>query len=133
MAAKKDFSQKINPVLNPALKFFSPTEPASVPAPENIMDVESMQQEKPTKAANVEKKASPSMGPERERKTKRLNLLLQPSTLEVLSKIAYMKQQSVNDLINSLLRDYVRENKNLSDQYLRIFSGEEQASSQEDV
>lgn len=43
---------------------------------------------------------------QQERKTKRLNLLLQPSMLEDLSKIAYMKKTSINDLINSVLKEY---------------------------
>lgn len=75
--AKKDFSS------NPALQFIS------TPV-------------KPSEAAPIERKGS-----SQERKTKRLNLLIQPSTLERLTKIAHMKVTSVNDLINTVLKEYV--------------------------
>lgn len=39
-------------------------------------------------------------------KTKRLNLLIRPTDLERLKKIAYIKRTSVNDLINLISNDY---------------------------
>lgn len=60
-----------------------------------------------------------------ERKTKRLNLLLQPSMLEDLSKIAYMKQTSVNDLINSVLKSYTKAETAVIAKYNGIFDGNE--------
>lgn len=41
-----------------------------------------------------------------ETKSKRLNLLIYPSLLDNLKKIATMKQSSVNDLINEVLKEY---------------------------
>jgi len=57
----------------------------------------------------------------KERKTKRLNLLLQPSVLNNLSKIAHMKQTSVNDLINCVLKDYAEKEKHSVTAYNKIF------------
>lgn len=57
-----------------------------------------------------------------ERKTKRLNLLLQPSMLEDLSKIAYMKQTSVNNLINSILKGYTNTETAIVAKYNGIFT-----------
>jgi hypothetical protein len=57
-----------------------------------------------------------------ERKTKRLNLLIQPSILENLSKIAHMKETSVNDLVNSLLKNYAETEKELISLYEKVFS-----------
>lgn len=56
-----------------------------------------------------------------ERKSKRLNLLLQPSLLDDISKVAHMKRTSVNDLINTVLKEYrEREGQTLED-YRNIF------------
>ena len=57
-----------------------------------------------------------------ERKSKRLNLLLQPSVLENLSKIAHMKQTSVNDLINSALKNYAETEKDSISMYDKVFN-----------
>lgn len=56
-----------------------------------------------------------------ERKTKRVNLLLQPSVLENISKVATMKQTSVNNLINEILCDYAKKEKNTISKYNEIF------------
>jgi len=56
-----------------------------------------------------------------ETKSKRLNLLIQPSALEPLKKIAYMHQTSANDLINTLIRDYVTAQAEALEEYDRIF------------
>ena len=61
-------------------------------------------------------------GNKQERKTKRLNLLLQPSVLDNLSKIAHMKQTSVNDLINSVLKNYAETEKDSVIMYDKIFN-----------
>ena len=57
-----------------------------------------------------------------ERKTRRLNLLLQPSILDNLSKIAHMKQTSVNDLMNSVLKDYAETEEETISMYDKVFS-----------
>lgn len=59
-----------------------------------------------------------------ERKSKRLNLLLQPSIMEDLSKVAHMKQKSVNDLINTVLKEYCGNQQELIEKYDMIFSEE---------
>jgi predicted HicB family RNase H-like nuclease len=56
-----------------------------------------------------------------ERKTKRLNLLIQPSILENLSKIAHMKQTSVNDLISSVLKNYAETEEEAIIMYNKVF------------
>lgn len=50
--------------------------------------------------------ATPQIVSENETKSKRLNLLLYPSLLENLKKIAAMQRTSVNDLINTVLGGY---------------------------
>jgi predicted HicB family RNase H-like nuclease len=57
----------------------------------------------------------------RETKSKRLNLLLQPSLLDDMSKIACMKQTSVNDLINKVLRDYTQSEVSTMARYDEVF------------
>lgn len=56
-----------------------------------------------------------------EHKSKRLNLLLQPSVLAELTKIARMRQTSVNDLINCVLRDFRDQNADEIRRYDRVF------------
>ena len=58
---------------------------------------------------------------DRERKTKRLNLLIQPSLIDSLNKVAYMKRSSVNDLINTLIKDYVEKEADAVTQYDNLF------------
>jgi predicted HicB family RNase H-like nuclease len=57
----------------------------------------------------------------RETKSKRLNLLLQPSLLGNLTKIARMRQTSVNDLINTVMRKYVEQESDIIGKYEEIF------------
>jgi hypothetical protein len=57
----------------------------------------------------------------KETKSKRLNLLLQPSLLEDMSKVARMKQTSVNDLINKVLRDYTESEVSTIARYDEVF------------
>ena len=56
-----------------------------------------------------------------ERKSKRLNLLVQPSILENISKIAHMKQTSVNDLVNSVLKNYAETEEEAISLYNKVF------------
>lgn len=56
-----------------------------------------------------------------ETKSKRLNLLIYPSLLNDLKKIAVMKRTSVNDLINDVLTQYTDKNINLINQYDSFF------------
>ena len=56
-----------------------------------------------------------------ETKSKRLNLLLYPSLLNDLKKIAVMKRTSVNDLINDVLTQYTGKNINMINEYNSVF------------
>lgn len=104
--AKKDFSG----VVNPALQFIDVT-PAEPPvSPETEKSVQ------PAKA-----KGDALESPGKERKTKRLNLLVRPSIMEDLGKIAVMQRTSVNDLINVVLSDYVREKEDMVQAYAKVF------------
>lgn len=61
---------------------------------------------------------------EREFKSKRFNLLIKPSTHAAIEKIAAMKRESVNNLINKVLEAYAEDNKALVAKYDETF-GEE--------
>lgn len=61
---------------------------------------------------------------EHEFKSKRFNLLIKPSTHAAIEKIAAMKRESVNNLINKILEAYADDNKALVAKYDETF-GEE--------
>lgn len=107
--AKKSFKD------NPALQFIT------APAADDTAYTHNTE----PKQATQEKKPRPRAIGAQERKTKRLNLLLQPSTMNDLTKIAYMKQTSVNDLINTLLRGYTESEAETISRYDSIFPGKE--------
>lgn len=48
-----------------------------------------------------------------EAKTKRVNLVIQPSLYEEVSAICYAERQSINGLICELLTKYVKKNRNV--------------------
>jgi hypothetical protein len=48
-----------------------------------------------------------------------------PSVCSDLAKIAAMKRSSVNELINSILQQYVADNKELLDKYNDVFGSDE--------
>ena len=99
---KKDFKTNVNP----ADMFISAV---AVAEPEEI---------KPVK---VEPKAKPKA--KAETKSKRLNLLIQPSLLEDISKIATMNKDSVNNLINKALADYRDLHRDTIEKYNKVFEG----------
>lgn len=57
-----------------------------------------------------------------ETKSKRLNLLLYPSVLDDLKKIATMQRRSVNDLINEVLSDYITQEAAQLQRYNDVFT-----------
>lgn len=57
-----------------------------------------------------------------ETKSKRLNLLVYPSLLENLKKIAAMQRTSVNDLINTVLSDYAEQEAEQIERYNNTFT-----------
>lgn len=112
--AKKSFKAD-----NPALQFI--TGPAvSEPAPKPKRKAQEMKPAQGARPVKVKRAPAPQANTE-ERKTKRLNLLLQPSIMDDLKKIAAMKQTSVNDLINTVLKDYNASQSNIIQTYDSVF------------
>lgn len=99
--AKKDFKTGENP----ALAFISGAE---IQKTDNKHNTHNTDKTAPTLAAD-------------ETKSKRLNLLLYPSLLENLKKIAAMQRTSVNDLINTVLDDYTEKEADQIERYNQIF------------
>lgn len=56
-----------------------------------------------------------------EPKSRRLNLHIQPSVADRLNKIATMKRTSVNDLINTVLRNYTETEQEAINKYDETF------------
>lgn len=109
--ARKDFKN------NPALQFIS----------QQAHNTDNTDNTDKTHDADIERmKTAASKRKRKETKSKRLNLLLQPSTMESLTKIAYMDRTSVNDLINGILKQYTAEHEEQIRKYDSIFSEQEQ-------
>lgn len=106
---KKDFKK----IVNPATMFITSG------ISEEVM-TEPIKEEVKTSAPEEKKVALPK-APKGETKSKRLNLLLQPSLMEDLGKVAFMKKDSVNNLINTVLTSYRDDNKDIIDKYNKIF------------
>jgi predicted HicB family RNase H-like nuclease len=101
--AKKTFKE------NPALRFITSTDDAN-----NKQNTDNTENDNIT----YDKHYTDN---KHERKSKRLNLLIQPSILENLSKIAHMKQTSVNDLVNSVLKNYAETEEETISVYDKVF------------
>lgn len=101
--AKKNF----NDVSNPALQFMTqPKEPATA-------------DQKEVSRATVTKRGRPTS--KKETKTKRLNLLMFPSVYEDIGKIATMNRTSTNNLINTILQEYIDNHQELIEKYTDVF------------
>lgn len=108
--AKKNF----NNMVNPALQFMT------VPDEDPGNGTGSQTEEKVIPEFTGSKRGrKPS---NEETKTKRLNLLMFPSVCEDISKIAAMKRSSVNDLINTILQQYIADNQELVKKYDDVFN-----------
>ena len=57
----------------------------------------------------------------KERKSKRFSLLLRPSILVALNKIARMENNSPTDIINTVLEDYIKTQSVLIEKYETLF------------
>ena len=108
--AKKSFKDS-----NPALQFISK-------ATQNVDTTDNTQYTQ-NKYNTVAPKAK------EETKSKRLNLLLQPSVVEDMEKIAAMKRSSVNDLINTVLKQFISQEGDTLARYEEVFGGSENFSS----
>lgn len=96
--AKKTFKDKIElPYSNPALAFISEETKAKI-------DGENRTQKEEPEATSIDYKRSKVVYIEK--KTERLQLLLQPSIKEALQKEAKKKHTSVNELLNEILRGH---------------------------
>lgn len=112
--SKKDFKASVNPAtmfINTQAEPEAPKQPDTPkPKKEPVRKVEPMPEAKPVKAPE----------PEKETKSKRLNLLIKPSLLEDFNKVAFMERNSMNDIINTLIKSYCdahREEINAYDKY----------------
>lgn len=125
--AKKDFSNKQNPAIIPALQFITARQQTPEEAPEGApvgmtpQAAEEKSAAAPRKVTPRKAAATPESGGEKENKSKRLNLLLRPSVMEDLQKIATMRRTSVNDLINGALVAFARENRADIEQFDEVF------------
>lgn len=117
---KKTFKDLNTDELNsPAMAFITPSpEPkakeveATAPAP--------AKPKAKVKASKPETKPAQTAKEDKETKSKRLNLLIQPSVLEDFSKVAFMERNSMNDIVNNLIKRYCdahREEINTYDKY----------------
>lgn len=94
--AKKSFN-----TINPAERFISIPE-AEEPTPQRAIPAAPQGPNKPPKGYKV--------NPEYiETKSRRVQLLIQPSVYEAIKEKAQAQGQSVNNLINDILSDYVKE------------------------
>lgn len=100
--SKKSFREN-----NPAMQFITP---GTLP--------EAGQQ-----TGSAPRPAAPAAAPKRETKSKRLNLLIQPSLHEDLLKIAYVQRVSLNELILRAAREYAAQNQDAIRKY-NEFTGE---------
>lgn len=114
--AKKSFKQ------NPALQFISSADDTQ--NKQNDLQTDNTQYTDNTEYNDItdNKQYTNIEYTKHELKNKRLNLLLKPSILENISKIAHMKQTSVNDLINSILKDYTEIEEETISIYDKVFS-----------
>jgi hypothetical protein len=94
LPSKKDFKLQ-----NPALRFIADTETAGNP-PEELMD----------KYTHTDTHAH-IISPRGEIKSRRVQLLLRPSTYEAIAALARTNNASVNDAINTILENFVRTGK----------------------
>ena len=111
--AKKSFKDS-----NPALQFIS-----TAAAPEEETQAHDTQYEHT--AHDKPKPTGPRPKGKEETKSKRLNLLLQPSVVVDMGKIAAMKRSSVNDLINAILKDFITQEASTLAKYEEVFGGSE--------
>ena len=104
---KKGFTDKLEGSKNPALAFISTANTQQTDDTQYTEDKQQTQ-DKP------------------ERKSKRLNLLLRPSLLADLYKVATMKQTSINDLICMIIDEYNQKEAATIAKYDEVFKNKEE-------
>lgn len=104
MATKKSFTDKMQQkALNPTLQFISQLEASTEP-------------QEPQKPGRRTSAAAPKKAPQHraqpqydeETKSRRLQLLLTPSLYDALRERAAQERMSVNEAVNTILKDYLR-------------------------
>ena len=108
--AKKTFTDRIQQkAVNPTLQFISQPEEAAT-APQAVES--SKANSKTATASSTPRKAPPARRAlpqyDEETKSRRLQLLLTPSLYEAIKDKAAEERVSVNELINSILKDAIR-------------------------
>lgn len=95
-AAGKEFNLD-----NPAMNFVTPPD---------------AQEKKATKATSKGRPKSKA-----ETKSERFNILMKPSTVEALKKLATMKQTSVSGIINDLAEGFIEDEQEALKMYDKVF------------
>jgi predicted HicB family RNase H-like nuclease len=111
---KKGFTDKLEGNKNPALAFISTA---------NTQYTDNNQQTDNAKKTEDERQADNKQQTEEkpERKSKRLNLLIRPSLLADLYKVATMKETSINDLICMIIDEYNQKEAASIKKYNEVF------------
>lgn len=103
---KKTFTDRIQQkAVNPTLQFISTPEAVSDPREEPQQKPESSPSRRSSGTTQAHR-ARPQF--DEETKSRRLQLLLTPSLYDQLKRRADRERMSVNELINSILKDYLR-------------------------
>ncbi len=96
--------KRFDTVDNPALSYLSSDDTDAEPAVSSTEERAAV----PPKSGWLGLTADLAVQPRTERKSKRMNLLLKPSTLDEIRKIAGVRNVSVNAYINAVLEQAVR-------------------------
>ena len=109
----KSFKDKMQQraAVNPTLQFISQPEPEEAATEPQTVE-ESKAKRKGSTASSTPRKAPPARRAlpqfDEETKSRRLQLLLTPSLYEAIKDKAAEERMSVNELINSILKDAIR-------------------------
>lgn len=74
--------------------------------------------------AGADNTAGTAAAQPQELKSRRMNLTLQPSVVEGITKIAFLNRTSANDMINTALKEYIQAHSDQIKKYDTIFSKE---------
>lgn len=117
--SRKNFKSDLNSAAEDILDFDEET------VEEEKIIEEKKQTKKPAKKKTQTKKINEPQKVEKtkkELKSERINLLVRPTTYNEIKKIAYMKQKSINELLNMIMEEIITKEKNTVEKYNQIFS-----------
>lgn len=111
MATRKTFTDRIQQkAVNPTLQFISA--PEASPEPQNEpQTVEARRPGRKTSTTSGTPHGAPQARralPDEETKSRRLQVLLTPSLYDELRERAAEERMSVNEMLNTILKDYLR-------------------------